>query len=34
MESDIIVWETDVAGALRRADRERRLILADFSKEP
>lgn len=33
MPSDTLQWETDMAAALERATRERRFVLADFSKE-
>lgn len=33
MDPDTIVWEHDLATALARAERERRFILADFSKD-
>ena len=33
MDSVAINWEHDLAAALARADRERRFILADFSRE-
>ncbi len=34
MALDMIAWEHDFASALERATRERRFVLADFSKEP
>jgi len=33
MDSETVTWEHDLAEALARAQRERRFILADFSRE-
>jgi hypothetical protein len=33
MDGATLIWEHDLASALARSDRERRFILADFSKE-